>query len=236
LAFAAVLASRLLLPQLAFIYNNQGFAALGAGDLTEARQKFQRAVALDPDLEVPYHNLADIYHRIGRPDEAETWYQKAIERDLNYALAYRGLGHLYNTRGEHEQAETVLLAGLFYLDETAGREPEREKEETVARYALLSDLGWAYFAQGRYTRAQEALEAAVALEDQLRSFEEEKGVQYRLPLPHYYLAQVYEQLERPRDAYREWEDCLRLLRPGWEYKEWRAMVVEHIEELEKELQ
>lgn len=36
-AFVAVLAGWLLLPQLALIYNNQGFAALWAGDLTEAR-------------------------------------------------------------------------------------------------------------------------------------------------------------------------------------------------------
>jgi tetratricopeptide (TPR) repeat protein len=239
-AFVAVLAGWLLLPQLALIYNNQGFAALRAGDLAGAKSKFQRAVALTPDLEVPYYNLAGVYHRIGRPDEAKAWYQQAIERDLNYALAYRGLGHLHNAQGEHEQAETVLLAGLFYLDKTAGGEPEQgqehEKEETVARYALLADLGWAYFAQGQYERAQEALEAAVTLEEQIRPFEEAEGAQYRLPLPHYYLAQVYEQLERPSDAYHEWEDCLRLLGRGWESKEWRAMAVEHIEKWEERLE
>lgn len=237
-AFVAVLAGWLLLPQLARIYNNQGFAALRTGDLAEARGKFQRAVALAPDLAVPYYNLADVYHRIGRSDDARSWYQQAIEHDLSYALAYRGLGHLYNAQGEHAQAETVLLAGLSYLDEPAGGAPSQEydKEETVARYTLLADLGWAYFAQERYARAQEALEAAIALEEQLKSFEQAEGTQYRLPLPHYYLAQIYEHLEHPRDAYHQWEDCLRLLGRGWESQEWRATAIARIEELEEELQ
>lgn len=239
-AFVIVLAGRLLLPSLGRAYNNQGFAALRTGDLAAARSKFQRAVALAPDLAVPYYNLADVYRRIGRPDEAESWYQRAIEHDLNYALAYRGLGHLYNSQSEHEQAEAVLLAGLSYLDEPAGGAPVLEsvpaKEEIVARYTLLADLGWAYFAQERYALAQEALEAAIAREEALKAFEQAEGVRYRLPLPHYYLAQVYERLERPREAYRQWEDCLRLLGQGWEYNEWRMIAIARLDALEEELQ
>ncbi len=243
-AFVIVLTGRLLLPSLGRAYNNQGFAALRAGDLAAARVKFRRAVALAPDLAVPYYNLADVYRRIGRPDEAESWYQRAIEQDLNYALAYRGLGHLYNTQGEHAQAEAVLLAGLSYLDEPAGGASAREsvpaKEAIVARYTLLADLGWAYFAQERYALAQEALEAAIAMEESpeggLKAFEQAEGVQYRLPLPHYYLAQIYERLEQFQDAYRHWEDCLRLLGQGWDYNEWRTTAIARLDALEEELQ
>jgi tetratricopeptide (TPR) repeat protein len=231
LAFVAVLAVRLLLPQLAIVYNNQGFAALQAGNLTKAQQKFQRAVALNPDIVVPYYNLADVYQRINRPDEAQAWYQKAIERDLDFAPAYRGLGHLHNTQGEFEQAESVLLAGLTYLGDEA-----EEKEDVVARYELLADLGWSYFAQEQHQLAQKALEEAIDLEAQLERFEDEEGAQYRLALPHYYLAQIYEQLEQTTEAYQQWEDCLRLLERGWAHQEWRATALERIETLKEKVQ
>ena len=229
LAFLVVLLARLLLPQLAIVYNNQGFAALQAGNLTGAQQKFQRAAALNPDLVVPYYNLADVYQRINRPDEAQTWYQKAIERDLDFAPAYQGLGHLHNTQGEYERAESVLLAGLTYLGDEAG-----EKEKVVARYELLADLGWSYFAQEQHQLAQKALEEAIDLEAQLERFEDEEGAQYRLALPHYYLAQIYEQLEQTTEAYQQWEDCLRLLERGWAHQEWRATVLERMGKLEEE--
>ena len=231
LAFVIVLLARLLLPQLAIVYNNQGFAALQAGNLTKAQQKFQRAVALNPDIVVPYYNLADVYQRINRPDEAQAWYQKAIERDLDFAPAYRGLGHLHNTQGEFEQAESVLLAGLTYLGGETG-----EKEDVVARYELLADLGWSYFAQEQHQLAQKALEEAIDLEAQIERFEDEEGAQYRLALPHYYLAQIYEQLDRPADAYQQWEDCLRLLERDWAHQEWRATALERIETLKEKVQ
>ena len=231
LAFTTVLVGRLLLPQFARVYNNLGFAALQAGNLTSARQKLQRAVALNPDLVVPYYNLAEVYRRINRPDEAETWYEKAIEHDLDFAPAYQGLGHLHNERGEHVEAEEILLAGLEHLSGGLG-----EKEELVIRYELLSDLGWSYFAQERYDLAQDALEEAVALEDQLKPFEDGEGAQYRLALPHYYLAQIYERQDRPAEAYQQWKDCLRLLERGWTAHEWRTTVLEHLESLEEEIQ
>jgi tetratricopeptide (TPR) repeat protein len=229
LAFVAVLAVRLLLPQLAIVYNNQGFAALQAGNLTRAQQKFQRAVALDPEQAVSYYNLAEVYQDIARPDDAQTWYQKSIEHNLNFAPAYRGLGHLHNAQGEHQQAEEVLLVGLSHVG--AGME---EKETEVARYELLSELGWALFAQEDYARAQRALEEAIALEDKLRAFEDEDNTQHRLALPHYYLAQIYEQQERAADALQQWEDCLRLVEHDWASQGWHATAQEHIEILEEE--
>ena len=231
LAFIAVLAVRLLLPQFARVYNNLGFDALQLGDLTSARHRFQRTVALDPDLVVPYYNLAEVYRRINRPDEAQVWYEKAIEHDLDFAPVYRGLGHLHNEQGEHEKAEEIILAGLEHLSGGLG-----EKEELVIRYELLSDLGWAYFAQEQHDLAQDALEEAIGLEESLKSFEDKEGAQYRLALPHYYLAQIYEREDRPAEAYQQWEDCLRLLERSWAAQEWRTIVLKRLELLEEEIQ
>ena len=64
--------------------------------------------------------------------------------------------------------------------------------------------------------------------------EDEEEAQYRLALPHYYLAQIYEQLARTTEAYQQWEDCLRLLERGWAHQEWRATVLERMDRLEEE--
>jgi tetratricopeptide (TPR) repeat protein len=232
IAFVLVGIGGLLLPQLALYYNNEGHRMLRVGNLAAAQRAFQRAAALNPDLVAPYQNLADVYGRIGHPDEAQTWYQKAIERDVNFAPAYRGLGHLYNLQGDFCQAEKVLLAGL---DQKYS--PEDADLETVTRYQLLSDLGWAYFAQERLDRAQAVLEAAISMEDEIKALGEQRGVEYRLALPHYILAQVYEQSAHPLEAIEQWEESLRFLDPeNWADQEQIATALSHIEQLEEENQ
>src|SRR5258706_4958382 len=83
-AFALVLFGWFLLPSLAQAYNNWGIAALQSGNVLAAQQDFQRAVALSPDLVVPYQNIADQYEQIGLYDDAAAWYQKAIARDQHF--------------------------------------------------------------------------------------------------------------------------------------------------------
>lgn len=231
LALTTVLIFRVSLPLLARYRNNQGLASLQAGNLTVAQRRFQHAVNINPNLPVPYHNVADVYRSIGRPEEAKTWYWKAIERDRNFAPAFQGLGHLYNEEGEHEQAESILTAGLKQLSQHMD-----DQAVPVTRYRLLSHLGWAYFAQQKHGLALDALEEALDLEAQLEDLEKSSGAQYRQSLPHYYLAQLYDRLERPLDAYEQWEACLRLLEPGWQSQAWRATTLESLEALEAKTQ
>jgi tetratricopeptide (TPR) repeat protein len=231
IAFVMVLIARLLLPQLARMYNNWGLEELQVGNLTAAQQDFQRAVALTPDLVVPYQNVANNYQQIGLYDEALSWYQKAIEHDRNFSPAYRGLGHVYNRQGEFTKAEPVLLAGLALKSDA--QNPELKKLETVTRYALLADLGWTYFEQERFERAQEVLEEAMKLESEVKAVGEQEGAEYRIALPHYYLAQIYEQLGRPTDAIQQWKDTLRFIGSNnWADREWIATAQQRLQQLE----
>jgi len=232
LACVLVLAIRLTLPAVAVTYNNRGFAAQQAQNYALAQRSFQRAVALHPDNAVAAYNLAEVYGRLREPDKARDWYGRAIAADLDFAPAYRGLGHLHNAQDKFAEAQTVLTAGLAVLGDAA------TEADTVTRYELLAELGRAYFAQAQPVLAQRALEDALALEDTLRAFEAATpgGAQYRLALPHYYLAQLYEQAGRPQDALAHWEVCLRLLKPGWtENMAWRIEAQERIAHLEEVL-
>ena len=227
LAFGLVLAGHMwIVPQLAVYYNNHGHTNLRVGNLTAAQQAFRRAAALDPERVVPYHNLADVYQRIGRFDEAIVWYQKAIERDLNFAPTYSSLGHLYNTQGKYSQAERVLLAGLDYVEQVVD-----SNLKILTRYQLLADLGWSYLAQERFTLAQIALESALALESDIKAWGDKQGIEYRMALPHYTLAQVYERLELPQEARQQWEESLRFLDPeNWADREMLEIALQRLEE------
>ncbi len=219
LAFVVVLLGRVVgVPTLAIIYNDQGVAALEAGNITEARQAFQRSTALNPDPVVPYLNLGDAYAAIGLRDEATSWYQQALERDANFRPTYARLGHQYNQQGDHAAAQRVLLAGLELA-------PVADNEDllVLTEYDLLSNLGWAYFAQEEYTQAREVLEAAIALAPP------ERGA-----LPHYYLARVYEALDEPEQARDQWLETLRYVDgEDWQDKAWHQEATQRIQELER---
>lgn len=223
MAFIAFIGVLLLwvfgLPGLAVYYSNHGLDELLAGRVTAAQRSFQRAVALNPDQVVAYQNLADVYARIGQPDEAINWYKQAIAHDLNFGPAYARLSQTYNEQGKFEQATQIALAGL---------RPENKTRQAdvalAAEYDLLANLGWAYFEQEKYDQAQEALEAALTLEPQLKSLEATQG-QLRRALPHYYLAQIYEQRNKSEEALVQWRETLRFLNAdNWGHQEWLAVV------------
>lgn len=231
LALGTLLVFRLwILPgPLATYYNNYGLKVREAGNLNKAQQMFQRAAALNPDRVVPYQNIADAYKELGFEDQAIEWYQKAIERDVNFAPAYRGLGEVYNRKGEFLQSEAVLLASLSlepgYANETV---------EKITKYELLSNLGWSYWGQNKTDLARSTLEAALSLETDLKKIGDSQGVEYRLALPHFYLAQTYEQLDEKKLALQQWEESLRFLdEADWYQRERYFIAQQHLELLTK---
>jgi len=187
LAFFLVLGLRLTLPRVAVFFNNQGYILLRTRDLTGAQRAFQRAVSIDPDYAAAYYNLADAYVEIAEYDRAISLYTQALVLDRTLDLAYNGLGHVLILQGEPERAIRVLHAGLSVT------------QDETARVALLSNLGQAYLAAGRYSEAEMALEQAIALNQQ------EATAHCALGLT----AEALEHLES--DIILHWENCLRYL-------------------------
>lgn len=220
LAFASILLIWLFVrPWWATKYNNWGMAALLDGKVTTAQNYFQRAVALDPEQVVAYHNLADVYARIGQPQEATKWYQQAIARDANFGPAYASLSRLLNEQSQFDEAARLALAGLRSENEIY--QPEIA---LIVRYHLLSNLGWACFGQDQYKRAQDMLETAVSLETELKTLEAQYG-QLRQATPHFFLAQIYEQQKMPEESIAHWQEALRYLNAeNWDHREWLDVV------------
>jgi tetratricopeptide (TPR) repeat protein len=209
LSLMVVLLLRSALPAMAIMDNNRGYTLMQAGDLTGAQQAFARAVHINPDYAVGYHNLAEAYVEIGDYDQAYSLYTQALATDPDLDVAYNGLGHVLLLQEKPEQAIRILYTGL------------RMAQDDVVRTFLWTNLGRAYFAAVRYSEAEMALQQALAL-----SGEEAAA--------HCTLALTAEALERPEnEIILHWENCLRHALDTPEGQELRAMAQAHLRQLEE---
>ncbi len=92
-----------------------GYHAERAGEYLEARDLYQRSVALDPLNPVPRRFLGELWRfYLGEWDEAEAEYRTILELtadgsdSLSRAVAYQGLGKIALWRGESEPGLRLL--------------------------------------------------------------------------------------------------------------------------------
>lgn len=94
--------------QLAVIKINLGMSLAGLGKIAEAKEKFQDAIKIDPNIAEPYNNLANY----AEFPEAEKLYQKALEIDPDFATAYYNWGTKLNEQGIYDLAEEKLRKAI----------------------------------------------------------------------------------------------------------------------------
>ena len=133
-------------------------AALGSG--CASTDKARLAYEVKPDSTVrhgapnaeSYYQLARYYHGQKRLDMAEAAYRKAISLDGRLIDARNALGSLYAERGELEKSvhEFEMAAGM-----------------ARDRGYIQNNLGFAYFLQGRFEEAYDAVRKALALDGKL---------------------------------------------------------------------
>lgn len=84
----------------------------GAGRLLPAKRHYQRALALDPELQLARQNLAAAWQAEGELDRAEALYREVLDAEPANADVLRNLGTLHKDRGD-------LRSALgFYRDAT----------------------------------------------------------------------------------------------------------------------
>ena len=192
-----------------------------------ARQKYEEAIALDPEYAMAYLNLSathlmDLLYGSSRSPKrslgrAEELVQKALALDDSLAKAYSYLGRIYLTKRQHEKAiaegeralslapnsafvHAALAFSLYY----AGRHEEAIlllkkaiRLNPIPRSWYLSTLGAAYRLTGRYEEAISAYKKAL----------------HRAPdslFAHLGLASAYNLLDREEEARAEAEEFLRI--------------------------
>jgi TolB-like protein/Flp pilus assembly protein TadD len=149
-----------------------------------ATEKFEAAIAADPDWAPSHAALGRVYHfRLGNlddPDPAENlrvsmrYVMQAIRLDKNYGPAYGSLGYVLGTSGDYDGAmrafdraralnhdvswgNAILMMGLGRYDEAID-EYENAASLAPLSTSIKSQLAGAYFCAGRYVDAIEAIE------------------------------------------------------------------------------
>ncbi len=93
--------------------NNLGTLLDQEGNYTEAAQRFERAISIEPKQDVTLHNLAWIYSsRLGRPSKALGFIRKAIELKPDDANYYTMLGSIYRQLGKTFEARKAVAQAV----------------------------------------------------------------------------------------------------------------------------
>jgi tetratricopeptide (TPR) repeat protein len=74
----------------------------------EALKTYQRAIAIQPDGPVPYHNLGNLYRAMGEKNLAVREWQTAIRLDPTFFFSYNALANFYAQEGHIPEAQKIL--------------------------------------------------------------------------------------------------------------------------------
>jgi len=82
------------------------------GDLTSARETYERLIAQYPDRYEAYHRLAVVADRQRRYEEAQSLYTQAIRRNSRNPELFNDLGYCFYLQGKLNKAESALLKAV----------------------------------------------------------------------------------------------------------------------------
>jgi serine/threonine-protein kinase len=170
-----------LRPGIAESHIAMGSAYRATGRTDEAISEFQHALELAPNSDEAYRRLASAFKDAGRKASALQYFHKAIDANPYYWGNYNQLGWALLNFGEYNQAlenfrKVTEIApdlpngytnlGVTYLRLSQYEEAVQQYQKsiqlkpTAPAYANLAD---GYYHMGRYRKALEAAEQAVAL-------------------------------------------------------------------------
>ncbi|HXE73645.1 MAG TPA: tetratricopeptide repeat protein [Candidatus Nitrosotenuis sp.] len=131
-----------------------GKALCRLGFLEEAREEFEQALALDPQLAEGFYGLGLVSVEMGDDDQAETYLRRSLELAPRHAASHYVLGGVCQRRGRVEEA-------LAHHTEAVRADP--------AQACYYDGMGWALLELDDEERALRAFEEALRREPDLPS-------------------------------------------------------------------
>ncbi len=80
---------------------NLGIVRQELGELKQARESYERALQIAPDLADVIYNLASVLEQQGEKEDAERLYVKLLSRNPEWEDAWFRLGYLRLQRADH---------------------------------------------------------------------------------------------------------------------------------------
>lgn len=97
--------------------NSYGLFLVSKKKITEAEAAFKEAIELNPQNELAYINLGNLYDQLNKKEMALHFYEKAIALDKNNIQAFYNLGLLYAEMGNYPAAK-IQFSSALKLDST----------------------------------------------------------------------------------------------------------------------
>ncbi len=123
-----------------------GKQCVAEGNYQQALQRFQQALALNPDFVPAYEALGLVQLKQGDIKEAQRSFQDGLEKDPRYAPLYIGLGRTYSAQKDEQQAIKHFQKAL-----------ELDHSNADAFYFQ----GLSYVNMGLYSQAEESFKKAL---------------------------------------------------------------------------
>lgn len=133
----------------ALIHYDMGVQALQSDDARTALVEQEKAVELDPELDLAHYALGLLYHvSYGDKEKAIAHYKRALELNPKLSEAYTNLGNVYLDQGRYDEAIPLYekaLSDILY------RTP----------YIAENNLGWCYYKKGQVQQAIDHIKSAL---------------------------------------------------------------------------
>ncbi len=109
------------------LYNIYGAILSRLQIFDKAKEKYQKALELNPRFPEALNNLAELMNQTKEFNEAKQLCEEAIKLNKNYAEAYNNLGNSYLNLGSYKEANTFYEKSLFLNNPN--------------KYSVLNNLG-----------------------------------------------------------------------------------------------
>jgi len=161
-------------------HDNLGKVLLRVGEPDQAKEHFDTAIRLKPEISEPYCNLASAYMQMGRIPEASQALLQALKKDPNDPVLHNNMG--------------ILLAQTGHIPEALGQFEQALRGHPF--YAEAHDnMGHTLLLAGRTSEAIEQFQAALQINpsddkarqnlDNLRQFEMQRTAPKKELTPHH---------------------------------------------------
>lgn len=131
---------------------NLGKALLEQGQLDEAIEASQQALAIEPQLERAHYNIGTAYMHQQRYDLAEAYFRRALEIRPEMLPALNNLGNVYQQQGVWQQALAVYRQALAIQEHAS----------------IYHNIGNAFLEAGYADSARTAFRQALSADPQMR--------------------------------------------------------------------
>jgi type IV pilus assembly protein PilF len=133
----------------ALLYYDMGIQAMQQNDARAALAQQQKAIELDPDLDLAHNALGVLYHNSYADKEKAIYhYKRALEINPKFSEAYTNLGNVYLSMERYDDAMPLYeraLSDILYK----------------TPYVAENNLGWCYYKKGLVQQAIDHIKSAL---------------------------------------------------------------------------